>query len=501
MLFSDSLKLLVTIFSKIWAILINLIFIPLYVNILGVESFGLITFYSTLSTSLVILDIGFSTAVTREVAVLNSNLNTKNDKNNLIYSIEVIYWAISCTIGIALFLFSDLIANEWLQSVSIDRVKITNCIEYMSLVFVFQFPLSLYNGILIGVSKQNHVALLHIVYMTLKNAGVFFIIYISKEGVEMYFLLQAVIMFTTILLYKRVVQYFVPPNLNFRFSFSYIRKIWKFSVGMAGISLITFFLTQIDKLIVSKTVSLENVGYYNLAFTISAIISQGVVLIQSFVFPKFTELYARLKLNELMDIYYKSCNWVSIIIFPICLQLVFYPKEILLFWTGNIMLTHKTSLLLQIVVMGTTFNALMWVPYFYLLSRGITKFTFYQNIIIALVSVPLIVILTNKYGILGAGVVWLFVNMCYILFSIPLIHCLYIYGGIKKWVIESILVPTFYSLIVFFPFKYFQTQFLESINFFEFILLLTTSGIVYMIVVPQLRNIILNRKIWNQSHW
>ncbi|NBB19504.1 oligosaccharide flippase family protein [Runella sp. CRIBMP] len=490
-----------TIFSKLWSVLINLIFIPLYVDILGVESFGLITFYSTLSTSLSILDVGFSTAVTREIAIFESNSKIKIDRNNLIQSVEIIYWVFAFTVGIILLVSSDFIAREWLNTVTVDIDTISNCIKYMSIVLVFQFPISLYNGILIGISKQNQVALLSILYMTLKNAGVFLIIYFFNKDIELYFLLQAAVMFFTVLLFKRVIKSFIEPNLEFRFSLSHINKIWKFITGMTGISLVTFFLTQIDKLIVSKTVSLENVGYYNLAFTVSGIISQGVVVIQSFLFPKFTELYTKLKSNELMTLYYKSCTWVSIIIFPISLQLIFYAKEILLFWTGNTILTHKTSLLMQVVTMGATFNALMWVPYFYLLSRGITKFTFYQNIIIALISVPLIIFLSNKYGILGAGVVWLFVNICYVLFSIPLIHYLYIHSGTKKWFLESIIVPFFYSLVVFVPFKYLQIHFFQSIGFIQFLILLVTSGVAYIIIVPQLRFYFLNRKIWNQIHW
>ena len=47
-------------FSRVVSVLINILILPIYGKMMGYEAFGLISFYTTLQASFVVLDFGLS---------------------------------------------------------------------------------------------------------------------------------------------------------------------------------------------------------------------------------------------------------------------------------------------------------------------------------------------------------------------------------------------------------------------------------------------------------
>jgi O-antigen/teichoic acid export membrane protein len=52
--------------SKIISATISLVFVPIYIKLLGVESYGLVAFYLLLMGVLVVVDLALSTALSRQ---------------------------------------------------------------------------------------------------------------------------------------------------------------------------------------------------------------------------------------------------------------------------------------------------------------------------------------------------------------------------------------------------------------------------------------------------
>jgi O-antigen/teichoic acid export membrane protein len=76
---------------------------------------------------------------------------------------------------------------------------------------------------------------------------------------------------------------------------------------MTGIAALTTILTQLDKVILSKMLTLESFGYYTLVFSLASILSQLVTPVSSALFPKFSQIVAggeRTELGSLIFIPY-----------------------------------------------------------------------------------------------------------------------------------------------------------------------------------------------------
>ncbi|MFI5203020.1 MAG: oligosaccharide flippase family protein [Flavobacteriales bacterium] len=486
---SGSTKVFVTLGSRVVTALVGIIFVPIYIRFIGAESYGLVAFYSTMVASLSILDFGLSTAISRQIAVLR--VKTGNEKSiiNLIYSVEIVYWLIALSLGAMIVLLAYPIAVYWVNAKDLSVTTIEHAVMLMGAVFAFQFPISIYNGVMIGLEKQVPNAVMTVLFTIAKNAGVILILWLVGPTIENFFIWQTLItiIFTGFL---RAYIWNKLKFLNLRavFSREELKTIWRFAAGMTGISVITFFIMQIDKIVVSKMVLLEYVGYYNLAFLLSGFINQIISPIQPVIFPKFSRLVAENKKDELVSLYHKCCKWISIVVFPIGFILIFFAEEILMVWTHNPVLTYHTAPILRVCAIGTVCNCLTWMPYFYLLAHGITRYTIIQNIIASIILVPLLFWWSNEYGALGASFVWLTVNAGYVLITIPIFHHMYLRGEFWKWLKNDIAAPLLTAGILAFGAWYFLRYVYPHFSLIYFGLLLFLITIIYALVIPEIRN-------------
>ncbi|WP_172623123.1 lipopolysaccharide biosynthesis protein [Flavisolibacter ginsenosidimutans] len=485
---SSSARVIANLFSRAVVALAGIVFVPIYIRLIGVESYGLVAFYGTLSGALIVLDLGLSTAISRQVAILNAQPDKKHDLRNLVFSVEIIYWAIALVVGLVVFFLANPIAVYWVKAKDLPVPVIEKAVRIMGLVFALQFPASIYNGVMIGLEKQIPNALATALSALVKAFGAVTVLLLIRPTIEWYFIWQAISVGLFTLFLRYLTKRYTASDQKAVFSKTQLQTVRNFAAGMMGISLITFFLGQADKIVVSKLVLLEFVGYYNLAFMLASMLTQIISPLQSVVFPRFATLVATNQQEALIRLYHKSCRWVAIVIFPVGFTLVFFAKEILFFWTKNPTLVEHTAPILQTFTVGTMCNCIMWMPYFFMLAKGNTRFTIYQNIIASVILVPLLFWWTGKYGAFGASLVWLCVNAGYIVFSLPLFHRLFMKGELFNWLKDDAALPLLSSGILLLGAKLLQTFFLtQSFNIFYFGALLSLAGVLYLFLIPELR--------------
>jgi O-antigen/teichoic acid export membrane protein len=498
-IYSSSFKYIILLFCRLITVIFGLVFVPIYVKLLGAESFGLVAFFTTLTASLAILDMGLGTAISRQISVLNSQPNNKQSIIDLVYSVEIIYWVISLVIGIAIISLSSIIAKDWLIANTLPTNTIYKSIVLMGCVFAFSFPLSIYTGVLNSLEFQISNAIILLITTILRTLGVIFVLNYISPTIEIFFIWQLFISICTIFSI-RIYLWSLLNKSNAKtkpkFSKIQLQNIYHFAAGMAGISFITFFLSQFDKIIVSKYLTLDYVGYYGLAFTVGGAITQVITPLYPIVFPRFSALITNNRQEELIELYHKCCKWISIIVMPIGLTMILFSKDILLLWTHNEKLSSITSPILQIITAGTICNSLIWVPYWYQLAKGITKFTLYQNLIASIILIPLLFWWVNAYGALGASYVWLAVNAGYVVFSIPIFHTKYMKGQLKIWYLNDNLYSIIISSFIVSLLKYFQLKYVSVLNIFNFGILLLIAVILYSFLIPEIRKTFFKSKIW-----
>jgi O-antigen/teichoic acid export membrane protein len=493
---SSSTKFGVILFSRIIATIIGIVFVPMYVKIIGVESYGLVAFYSTLSGSLIILDMGLSTAISRQVSILTTRPNGYKQTADLVLSVEVIYWVLSLLAGLTIILFASPIAQHWVKAKDLPIRTIWIAVMLMGGIFACSFPVGVYTGVMNSLNLQLPNAYIIIVGSLFKAVGVILALKYISSTIECYFIWQIAISLLVTITMRSYTWYILKKSIfttKARFSIQQLQTIWKFAAGITGISLITFFLSQIDKIVVSKYVTLDFVGYYGLAYTVAGTVTQVITPLNPILFPKFTTLVAQNNQKELVTLYHKSCRWIGVIVLPIGFTLILFAHQILLLWTHNPAITKNTAPILQVFAAGSICNSFMWIPYWYMLSKGITKFTIYQNIIASVILVPLLFWWIDRYGALGASFVWLAVNAGYVFISIPIFHTLYLKGELKDWYIKDTLYPLFIVSLIAGTLKFLQVLYLPNIQLINLTALLFAACILYALLIPEIRSFLVER--------
>jgi hypothetical protein len=143
--------------------------VPVYIYYLGIESYGLIGFYTTLISSFAILDFGLSTTLNREIAKAKATSPNPVQLRNLVYTLEIVYWIIGIVICLSVVMLSGVIANNWLKAEHVSAQTIKSSIILMGLVISFQWPISLYHGGLMGMEKQVLYNIISVIMMTLRS--------------------------------------------------------------------------------------------------------------------------------------------------------------------------------------------------------------------------------------------------------------------------------------------------------------------------------------------
>ena len=435
--------------GKGWTGIMGLAFIPIYIKFIGIEAYGLVGFSATFQALSSLLDMGLSSTLNRELAVRSTQEGKGQESRDLVRTLEIVYWLATIVVCLIIISLAPLLAESWINSKQLSKESLQLAIVLMGVVIACQFPFSLYSGGLLGLQRQVLLNGITIVMSTLRGVGVILVLWLVSPTIQAFFIWQAFVS----LLQTLVTAGFLWKSLPKSSVRSCFRKdlwlgIWRFAAGMTGISLVSIILMQTDKIILSKMLSLEEFGYYNLAGTVASGISTVVAPVFTSVFPRFSELVAQGEKEKLVDLYHKSCQLLSVIVLPICVTVSLFSKDILLIWTGSPVIAEKSYLLVSLLVIGTSLNGLMNVPYALQLAYGWTELALYINIVAISVLIPSLFWLTSHYGAIGAASVWVILNAGYVLIGIRFMYARLLKGEMFHWYYEDITRPLIGAMLV-----------------------------------------------------
>ncbi len=429
--------------GKAWTSLMSLVFIPLYIKFMGIEAYGIIGIFISLIVLLSILDMGLSSMLSRELARLSISRESAQESRDLVRTLEYVYWGVGIIIGIGLTALAPLIAQHWIKAQGIPVRTIEQALMIMGLVVAFQWPASLYDGGLMGLQRQVLLNEVRGVMATIQHGGAVLVLWLISPTIIAYFTWQIFIsMIQTLLLAYAVWKSLPVTHKKSLFQKYLLKKNWRFAAGMTGISIMATILTQTDKIVLSKMLTLTLFGYYTLAFNLANALSLLVNPVFSALFPKISQLIAENNNENIVSEYYhKGCQLVSIIVLPVAGVLALFSYEVLLLWVRDPVIAQNTHLLLSLLVIGSTFNAFMTMPFTLQLAYGWTKLSFLKNVIAVIVLVPLLIWLASRYGAVGAAFVWIILNAGYFLLEIPIMHRRLLKPEMWRWYFQDVGMP------------------------------------------------------------
>ena len=112
-------------FSQAYMAVIGFVFVPVFIQYLGIEAFGLIAIFTILQSSLTLLDMGMKPALGREMARFTAGAHDAQSIRNLLRSVEIAAAAMATIISLGTLWSASWVASKWLnvQSLSLSAVR------------------------------------------------------------------------------------------------------------------------------------------------------------------------------------------------------------------------------------------------------------------------------------------------------------------------------------------------------------------------------------------
>jgi len=475
-----------------------LLLTPLYIRFLGVESYGLIGFYFSWIAIVGILDTGISAAAVREFAWLSARSLEKKKIPDLLRSLEIIYWGIILIVGLGILTGSWFFGKDWFQTKDLSPQLIQHTLMLMSVSLVAQIPSGLYVSGLMGLQRQVECSGLLAVFGTLRGFGAVLVLWLIRPDIRLFFLWQIVIC----ALQTGVIRWWLWRKIDFdrrpaKFSLGILHSVKAFAGGMILITTLSIIITQIDKMILSRVVSLEVFGFYMLAWAVASSLTRvATPLIQAFS-PRFTELISKGDDEALAKHVHLASQLMSALVLPPAALIMFFAKPILFLWTGNQAVAAGASPILTVMLVGTALSISAYPALSVLYSKKYLYPVIMTCFISLSVLLPLLVFAIARAGAIGAALCWgVYGLIIYIVYQI--------YGlqGIPKTgfflsTFQDFFAPCASAFAVVAVGKYFLNSAGETLIFILLLGLILIAGwLAALLACKDLNRIVMDKLKW-----
>jgi O-antigen/teichoic acid export membrane protein len=425
-----------------WATLIQMLLVPVYIHFLGIEAYGLIGVFAVLQAWLVLLDMGLSPTLSREMARFMGGAQDAQFVRDLLRSVEVVALGVAAMIAGGIAAVSGWLSTDWVTVDEIDAGVVAHAFTLMGFVTAMRFIENLYSSSIIGLQRQVTLNLIIAGIATLRGLGSVVVLTGISPTVNAFFRWQAFMSLLSVVTLA-LIAYRVLPRADHpgRLSLDSLRGVWRFASGMLGVTFLALLLTQVDKILLSRLLSLTDYGFYAVAAVVAGGLYALVSPISQAHQPRLAQLHAAGDDAQFAETFHRSAQLMAVIVGSVAITLIVHSRLIIELWTANSVLAARSSALLSALALGNLLHSTMIIPYQAQLAYGWTRLAFVVNIVAVSIVIPAIIIVTPRYGALGAACIWCSLNLGYVLVSAQLMFKKILLGEKWQWYLDDLLKP------------------------------------------------------------
>jgi len=431
--------------SSGWTALIGLLAVPWYIRYLGIEAYGMIGVYLTLQGIFALLDMGLSPTVSREVA-RSMVAGTMPYARNLVHSMSILFVVSGAIMAASLAVLAPWIATKWLNSGSLSVDQITLALALSAVAVGARWPGTLYIGVLNGAQRVDLASAVTIASVTLANVGAVAILMFVEPSLRAFFLWQAVVGALHSLAMRAAARHAIGGRATTGFSWAVIKSIWRFSAGMAAVAATGVLFSQIDKIVLMRTTTLDQIGRYTLATALAGILYRLVTPAFNVVYPRLSGLFESGSIADLSRQYHGFTRRFLTIIFPIAMFLIVCSHSLLSVWVRDPNIVDQTAIIVILLSIGTAIHCVMYFPYALQISCGMTSVPLSINILLSLIFLPAVFALSSYMGATGAAIAWVVLHSFYFILGTYLTDKYVLPGQGWLWVLHGVGPPLVISV-------------------------------------------------------
>ncbi len=263
-------------------------------------------------------------------------------------------------------------------------------------------------------------------------------------------------------------------GINFKFKSETLKLVLKYSSGIIGYQILANLLLLFERGWITRQLGSESLTYYVVPMSLGMYIQGFISSLTLVIFPLASEL--KNEKEKLLRLYLIATKIVCFFTVFLATTLIVDSYSFLKIYMGADFAEKSSTLLILHTI---TFGALAILTVSWQMTEGLgfPNYNFRLFSICLVLSVPLMILLTDSYGNFGIALARL-IGFCTIFFSIFYVEK-WFFGAVqtKFWtkIVASLTVAAgFAALVQFVIIKNL------SVNWFSFILSVVCGGIVYL---------------------
>jgi len=389
-----------TIFNfllKFISVLFSFLTIPIILNLLGENDYGVWLTLSSITTWLAYLDIGLGNGLRNKLSIAL----VKNDKilaRELISTTYFIFTIIIIFAVLIIVLFSKFLSWGTILNTNTNPRIISNIIVILIISTGLKLLLELVNAIYLTLDKSYIKTLSE----TLINVATFFLIlilkYLNFKEFTFFTLVLSIIpililgYFNFHLYNKNSFYNFLKPSINY-INKHHIKEMFKLGSNFFIIQFFGIIVFSTDNILISHYFSPSDVAVYNIAFKYLSVVTFSFSIVLMPYWSAFTKSFLEEDVLWLKNSFKKLLIiWFFEIIFVFCLTT--FSQFLLPLWIGEKMIIPK-SLLFLLGLYTIIFN---WNNIYANFLNGIAKIKLQliSACIVGAINIPLTILLIEK---------------------------------------------------------------------------------------------------------
>jgi len=377
--------------------------IPIIINGLGKDRFGLLSLAWVILGYLLIFDLGLGRATTKFVA--EALARKKDSEVPLIVwtaiSFQVILGLIGSFIlrGITPFLVTHLIkippglmseakAVFYLIALSIPIILMSSSLsgvleakQRFDLITSVRMPSSVLSFLLPLIGISFHISLPKIVALMLASRFL---------ALVAFFILDIILL---------------PEILKFSLNFNVFRRLFSFGSWITISNLIGPFMVYLDRFLIASLISITAVTYYSAPHEVLTRLWILPGSLAMTLFPAFSSLEAVAERKKITTVFAKSLKYILLFLGPIVVLLILFSREIIKRWLGS-EFVQLSSGVWQFLALGILINSLAQMPYACLQGVGRPDLTAKFHLVELPFYLGAVWVLTINQGVSGTAMAW-----------------------------------------------------------------------------------------------
>lgn len=384
--------------------IINLIYVPIMINVLGNSEYGLYNLASSIISYLSLLSLGFGSGYIR----FYSKYKAKDDSEG-IKKLNGLYLIVFSIIGLIALLAGLLLSfnvNWFFNSTySANDLHIAKVLMlFLTVNLAISFPVSIFTSYVTSQEKFIFQKLLNIGKTVLSPCLTIAVLLLGYGSIGMVFITTIISLLIDIV---NIVFCFGKLKMRFKFGkidFPLLKEIAIFSIFIAINQIIDQLNWQTDKVVLGKMINSTAVSIYAVASTIHNMFNNFSTAISSVFTPKIHKIVSENKddkLTVLTDLMIKVGRLQFFVIMLILIGFIFFGKFFVIKWAGADFVTSYYVALLLICPVAIPLIQNLGIE----IRRAMNEHKIISLIMLgmAVLNVIISIFLVKVWGVLGAA--------------------------------------------------------------------------------------------------